>query len=233
MNRIVASILSLLLTASAFAAGPALTGFPFTDESLSYAINWPGGVGLGEGRMIAKSASTGWGFELTLKAAVPGIDVSDTYAAFASPDFCSVSFSKKFIHGPRKGGEDETVDRSHETVTRTTVPGGGKSDLPVPDCVKDALTLLYYTRREMGQGRVPQAQDMLFGGLYHAELTYAGPETVPVAGKPTVTDKLAVGLKGPSSETHFEIWFDRDPARTPVLIRVPFAMGKFSMELVR
>jgi hypothetical protein len=27
--------------------------------------------------------------------------------------------------------------------------------------------------------------------------------------------------------------FDRDPARTPLIVKAPFALGTFSMELVR
>jgi hypothetical protein len=31
----------------------------------------------------------------------------------------------------------------------------------------------------------------------------------------------------------FEVYFARNPARTPLLFRVPLALGRFSMELVR
>ena len=44
----------------------------------------------------------------------------------------------------------------------------------MPDCVKDALTYLFFTREELGQGRVPAAQKILFGGLYQMTLAYAG-----------------------------------------------------------
>ncbi|MES1256802.1 MAG: DUF3108 domain-containing protein, partial [Acidobacteriota bacterium] len=106
-------------------------------------------------------------------------------------------------------------------------------EFSVPDCTKDALTLLFYARRELGQGRVPPAQQILFGGLYDTTLQYAGEETIPFAGKPVVTDKVVCDLKGPSSSLQFEIYFARDAARTPLLFKVPLAMGKFSMELVR
>src|SRR2546423_6565286 len=91
-------------------AGPALAGFPFTDEALNYSINWPSGLNLGEGHLLAKRAGTGWSFELTLDASVPGFDVKDSYAAHAGADFCSADFSKQFVHGARKGGENETID---------------------------------------------------------------------------------------------------------------------------
>ncbi len=214
-------------------AGPALTGFPFTDEALNYSINWPSGLNLGEGHMRATHAGTGWSFELTLDASVPGFDVKDSYAAHANADFCSADFSRQFAHGARKGGEKETIDRSRQTVSRATVNGGGTSEFAAPDCVKDALTLLFYARRELGQGRVPPAQQVLFGGLFEVRLDYAGAQTIPVADKPVQSDKIVCSLKGASSSVQFEIYFARDPARTPLLVKVPLAMGKFSMELVR
>jgi hypothetical protein len=64
-------------------------------------------------------------------------------------------------------------------------------------------------------------------------MEYTGAMTIPVADKPTVTDHVLVYLKGPKADFNFEIFFARDPARTPLIIRVPLAMGTFSMELVR
>jgi hypothetical protein len=40
-------------------------------------------------------------------------------------------------------------------------------------------------------------------------------------------------LKGPASEITFEMFFARDAARTPLVIRVPLTLGTFSMELAR
>jgi len=40
-------------------------------------------------------------------------------------------------------------------------------------------------------------------------------------------------IRGPASETHLEILFARDAARTPLVMRSPFSLGTFSMELVR
>jgi hypothetical protein len=119
-------------------------------------------------------------------------------------------------------------------VTRKTIPnGGGQSEFSIPDCVKDGLTMLFYARRELGQGRVPAGQQILFGGLYDLSLTYAGEQTVQVGGKAAVSDKVIGSVKGPSSTETFEMYFARDPARTPLLVKVPFAVGRFSMELVR
>ena len=159
--------------------------------------------------------------------------MKDSYTAHANRDFCSADFSKQFLHGKRKGGETETVDRSHATVSRVTLNGGGKSEFAVPDCTKDALTLLYYARRELGQGRVPAASKVFFGSGYEVKMVYTGAMDIPVAGKPVTTDHLNIGVKGPASEFTFEIFYARDPARTPLLIKIPVSVGTISLELVR
>src|SRR3982751_757115 len=105
-------------------AAPALAGFPFTDESLTYSLNMPGGPKLGQGHLHSKKTDAGWRFELALDAPVPVFEIHDVFTANASSIYCAVEFTKKFQHGKRKGNEKETVDRSHSTVTRTTVEGG-------------------------------------------------------------------------------------------------------------
>jgi hypothetical protein len=232
-------LISLFLLAAPSFAASALTGFPFTDETLAYSIKLAAGatpatVSLGDARMTAKRAANGWAFELKGTAGVPGYAVRDTYSSRTNSDFCSTDFSRQYEHGSKKGHEEETVDRAQETATRTTIGGGGgKSEFPITDCVKDALTLLYYARREMGQGRVPQGQQFLFGGLYDIRMTYTGAESIPVAGVSTITDKVICVVKGQASVVSFEIYFARDPARTPLLVKVPLPVGSVSLELVR
>jgi len=90
-----------------------------------------------------------------------------------------------------------------------------------------------YTRREMGQGRVPKSQRVLFGSMYDTQLVYTGTENVQNGGKTEVTDKVVCTLKGPKSNVQIEILFARDAARTPLVMRLPLAIGSFSLELVR
>jgi len=52
-------------------------------------------------------------------------------------------------------------------------------------------------------------------------MDYTGAQTIAVSDKPTVTDHLVVNVKGPKSSFSFEMFFARDAARTPLLIRVP------------
>lgn len=213
---------------------PALTGFPFTDEDLNYAVNWPSGINLGEAHLHAKHAGAGWNFSLNLDAGIPGFQVRDVYKGDAATDLCTTEFDRDSSHGARKANEKETIDMDRGIATRVTaISGGGQSDITVPKCVKDALTYLYYAREELGQGRVPASEQILFGGLYGISLVYAGAPMIPVGGKQEQSDQVTATVKGPGSPLAFDMYFARDPARTPLLVKVPFAMGTFSMELVR
>jgi hypothetical protein len=213
-------------------AAPALTGFPFTNEDLNFSVNWPSGINLGEAHLHATRSGANWNFAFAIDAGVPGFQVKDTYHAEATPDLCSLSFDRETSHGARKVDEKETIDRDRGIAARVT-KGGGQSDIPVPSCVRDALTYLFYTREELGQGRVPAYQPILLGGLYQMTLTYAGGPMIKVGGKQVQSDEVLCAVKGPASEFKFEMYFARDPARSPLLVQAPLAMGTFSMELIR
>jgi hypothetical protein len=148
---------------------------------------------------------------------------------------CSLSLDRTISHGSKKTQEKTTFDQQKGSAHRVTVlpKDGGESDLDLPACARDALAFIYLTRREMGQGRMPPAQKIFLGSAYTVRMEYTGAMTVPVADKPTVTDHVVAYLKGPKADFNFEIFFARDAARTPLLIRVPLSMGTFSMELVR
>ena len=51
--------------------------------------------------------------------------------------------------------------------------------------------------------------------------------------KPAVTDQVVVSVKGPQADFTFEIFFARDPQRTPLSIRIPLSLGTIALELVR
>ncbi|MEO7649823.1 MAG: DUF3108 domain-containing protein [Bryobacteraceae bacterium] len=223
-------LLILLLTAPLTATDP--TGFPFQDESLRYSVNWPGGVSLGEGQMRAKRIAVGWQFELLLDAAIPGFAISDSYRSLASNDLCSSEFEKKSAHGERKASEKVEFRQDKQTAKRTTA-SGGSSDIGLSACAKDALAFLYYTRREMGQGRVPRPETVLGGAPYQMRLEYMGEQSVASGKQQVVADRVVASLRGPASTQTFELFFARDAARTPLAIRVPFALGTFSLDLVR
>jgi len=224
---------SLMASALSFAAAPpALTGFPFTDEDLNYSIAWPGGANLGEAHLHAKHSGADWNFTLTLDAHIPGFAVNDSYRSDTGSepgrDLCSASFDRSISHGSHVLKEKQTIDRDRATATRA-----GSVDIFVPACVRDALAYLFYSRREMGQGRVPAAQPILFGGLLDIRSDYVGASMVSINEKQEQSDRVTCTIKLKGGEYSFDVYYARDPARTPLLITAPLAMGKFSMELIR
>jgi hypothetical protein len=230
--------LLLLLVGAGLAAGAARAQSPggaqsAGGEALNYTVNWPSGLSLGEARLEAQRAGTRWQFSFTLEAALPGFTVRDRYQSIADEGGCSLELEKQFAHGLRKGHERTTFDQQAAAATRETLEGGGKSEMTLGPCAKDALAFLFYLRRELGQGRLPPPQTVYFGAAYQMRLEYGGAQTVPVGEERIEADRLAVTVKGPASEHRFEVFFARDAARTLVLARAPFQMGTFSMELVR
>jgi hypothetical protein len=229
LREMTLAVLFLFSLASASPPAQPLTGFPYQDETLRFRVTWPSGVSLGEGRMQAHRIEGGrWQFELTLDASVPGITVKDHYRSVATAELCSVEFERDSAHGPRKSSETIAFAQDKSTARRAT-KGGGSSEFGVPACARDALTFLYFTRWEMGQGRVPPAGMIVFGGPYDIRLLYTGEQSE----KGAITDRLGANVHGPSSNVNFDLSFARDAARTPVVIRAPLALGTFSLELTR
>jgi hypothetical protein len=72
-----------------------------------------------------------------------------------------------------------------------------------------------------------------FGALYDVSVSYADSLQIEVSGARQMADRVTVSFRGPSSSHTLEIFFARDAARTPLLIRVPFTLGTFALELVR
>jgi hypothetical protein len=220
-----------------------LTGFPFQNESLRYNVKWPGGNNLGDAILTAhKVENGGWDFDMSINVDVPVVPIGDRYKSLAAGfDLCSTTLDRNISHGSKKVNEKTEFDQKNNTATRRTlVPatadkpaGGGKSELHLPTCGRDALTFQYYARRELGQGRVPAPGQIFFGSGYDVKMVYTGAMDIPVGGKPTTTDHVNVSVKGPASDVTFEVFYARDPARTPLLIKIPAPVGTVSLELVR
>ena len=216
------------------ATTPTVSGFPYTSESLDYTVNWPTGLSLGEAHLRAAKTGDRWQFDFTLDAAVPGYTFSDHYRSLANAELCSLQFDKNSNHGGRVSKEKTVFDYHAGSATRTTlVTGGGHTDIDINNCAYDGLAYVFYARRELAQGRVPPPGTVLFGASYSTRLVYAGAQDVTINDKRRQVDKVLLYLKGPASDSTVEIYYDRDPARTPLIVKAPFAMGTFSMELVR
>ncbi len=225
----------LLLAASPAAAAGPLTGFPFTGETLRYAIKWPSGVPMGEATVSATGENGGWRFDMNFNAGLPGFPFNDSYRSAVTANLCSVALSRSITHGTKKVEEQTTFDQQRHTAERRTLlpAGGGRSDLDLPDCAQDALAYWFLARREMGQGRVPPAARVFFGGPYQVSAQYTGAMEITVDNKTETTDHLNVSIKGPASDLTVEVFYARDPARTPLLIRIPAPVGKVTLNLVR
>jgi hypothetical protein len=215
-----------------FAAPVAESTLP--NETLHYSVNWPSGLSLGEATLSASSspeANARMHFQFDLDAGVPGFAVSDRFRSSALGSFCSAEFQKTTSHGSKRVDDKETFDPSSGTVTRGS--GAGEAELPANACSKDALAFLYFVRQELSQGRVPPRQTVFFGAPYEIRLESAGTENVKIGNKPVDTDHLKVSASGPSSTISFDLFFLQDKARTLALVRVPLALGTFSMELAK
>ncbi len=215
------------------------SGVNFHEETLHYNVNWPSGLSLGEAFSKAVKVKSGgpegdrWKLEFQIDAAIPGFQVTDRLNSLAGAEgFCTVEYEKDTAHGKRVAKEKTTVDAVNGVATRASL-NGGKSEIPVGACVHDGLTFLYYVRNELAQGRIPPPQVILYGSPYQLRLEYSGARTISVGGVPAEADRFVASLKGPSSQNTFELFFAKDAARTPLLIKVPLAMGSFSMELAR
>lgn len=219
-----------LIAAILFSAICGAAEFPAGDETLNYTINWPSGLSLGEGHLRAHRAADRWEFEMTIEATIPAFGISDRYHSEATGNFCSLEFDKQTIHGKKKSHEKVTFD-SRKNVARRVTMGGGKSEIPISACTRDALAYLFYARRELASGRIPAPEKVLFGAPYQVRMEYTGAQTVAVNEKRMQADRVVVSFKGPASDLNFEMFLARDAARTPLVFRAPFAMGTFSMEL--
>jgi hypothetical protein len=210
------------------------TEVPFAGETLRYSINWPTGLSLGEAEMTAKASTKDSAvveYEFRLDASLPGFPITDVYRSLASSDFCLVEFEKRSTHGSKKVAET-TIARPSDGVAIRETENGGKSVTSVPACVKDGLTFLYWLRAEIQRGRLPPPQTILFGAPYRLTLKFAATERILVNEQPYEADRIEAFVKGPASETRFEMYVGRDPARRLLKVRIPFVLGSFSMELL-
>ncbi|MBI2686020.1 MAG: DUF3108 domain-containing protein [Acidobacteria bacterium] len=214
----------LLLAVEVYGAGP-------REESFRYEVKWPSGLGLGEAQLRASRDTGQWVLDFQVEAAIPGFRILDRYKSTVDDKYCTQELEKEFEHGPRKGKEKTAFAAGK--AKRVTANGGGTSEFEVPPCSRDALSYLFYVREEVARGRIPGPQKLYFGAGYDVKTQFAGAEQIRVADAPLSADKFKVTITTANGKVELELFLARDEARTPALIRVPFAMGNFSMEWVR
>jgi hypothetical protein len=213
-----------------------LAGFPWQNETLHYTMNWQSGLPVGDVYFNArKTEPGGWAFDVTGNAGVPGFAVNDKYRSTTGADMCSIALERETDRAGRKGIERSTFDQKTGAGRRVTLlpKDGGQTDFFIGPCARDAVAYAYFARLELGQGRVPPGAQTYLGAAYATSMVYTGAQDIVVGGKKVTTDHLNVSVKGPKSDFHFEVSYARDPARTPMQIRVPLSMGAFTLDLVR
>jgi hypothetical protein len=202
-------------------------------ETLHYSINWPSQLSLGEATLTSTPGKDQWAFDLDIDASVPGFAVKEHGHAAASSELCSAQLDKSNTHGQRKSAERVTFDQQKNTVTRQSLNGGGSSEISVGGCARDALTFLQFVRKELAQGRVAPQQQVFYGAPYQVRVEFTGQQTIKVGEQQIGADRIVATIKGASSDITVELFFARDPARTPILAKIPAALATFTVELIR
>jgi uncharacterized protein DUF3108 len=212
---------------------------PAGAETLQYRLKWPSGVSLGTARIEssgqvsdkpADKPVAGLNTSMVLDASFPGVPVLGEFRSQMNSKGCTQEFEKKLTLALRNSHEKTTVRAGK--ATRKTAQGGGESVISVGPCAFDALAYLQLFRRELKAGRAVKEQNILFGSQYAVRAVSAGKEQLTVGGKAQEADRYTFHVKGPASNSEFEILFGRDEARTPVEVRVTMGIGKFRLELV-
>jgi hypothetical protein len=205
-------------------------------ETLRYAVNWPSGLSLGEAQLGASRLKTPagerWKLSFRMDAAIPGFSVLEDVKSTTNADFCTVEYEKKVVRGKKNVNERTEFDTKKLTATRTT-HNGGKSEISTSACAKDAVSFLHFLRHELAQGRLPAQQAVYYGAAYQTRVEFKGSQPVKLQDGTVQADKIVGTIKGPASESTFEIFFAKDAIRTPLILSVPLTLGKFSMEIVR
>lgn len=214
-----------------------LAALSVSAETLHYTINWASGLSLGEAALTStppasESGESARQYSLMLDASLPGYMIRDEYASQAAANFCSIKLEKNVSRGARKSGEVVSFDQSAGRVTRQTKNGGGKSEYAVQACAKDALSYLAFLRQELSQGRLAPQQPVILGAAYDVEVVYTGSEPIQVGERRVEADRVQIKIQGPASQHTVEVYFDRDASRTPLLARIPLALGSFTVELL-
>ena len=234
MKKIIVTIVLLALPATlqpATAETPAPTPFR-PGERLRYEVVWPSGLSLGEAEFVANAQQGGWKFEANLSASLPNFDIKDEYSSETDFTLCSQTFKKQFKHGSKAADETVTFDQDKHRAFRKSGAGGGESELEIPPCGRDALAFLYFLRQDLARGRISPPDDINFGGQYMITVTYAETRQITVGGEDREADRILVDLAGSKAQHSFEVFFGKDEARTPLIVRVPFELGVFSLRLV-
>jgi hypothetical protein len=209
----------------------AILVLPAHAETLRYALMFQSGLKLGEAALIADSGEAGWSFRASADASIPGFALRDEYKSATDAKFCSQTLERNLQRGSRKNAEKVTFDQEHEKVLRQTV-NGGKSEISAEPCAHDAMAFLKVLRQELAKGHMVSQQAVYLGAKYDLKMTLLGTESIRRGEKRVDADHVQAKIRGPKADYTIEVYFARDAARTPILARLPLALGTFTLELL-
>ncbi len=231
-STVVALALLALAAATALAPGEEPAS-PIPDsEQLMYTIAWPSGLPVGRASLRARTLDPGWRFEMTLRATLPSIEIDDVFVTRTDSDLCSEVFEKHVRHGERRAHESlrfgpGLVERFNLEAPAQEAPGRTASG----DCARDALAFLYYLRQDLAAGRIPSAGSIFFGAAYRIRLRFVRPRRLTMGEDSRLADEFRAVVEGPASRHEFSVFMGQDEARKPLLFRMEFDEGTFSMQL--
>lgn len=201
-------------------------------EQLAYSITWPSGLPVGRATLRARTLDPGWRLEMTLRASLPSIEVDDAFLSRTDRSLCSEVFEKHVRHGDRRAHESLRFGPDQVERFNLEAPVGehpGRS--PAGTCERDALTFLYHLRQELARGRVPSPTGVFFGAGYRVRLRFVRTRRLALGGEGRLADEFRATVEGPASRHEVSVFMGRDEARTPLLFRVGFDEGTFSMQI--
>jgi hypothetical protein len=94
------------------------------------------------------------------------------------------------------------------------------------------MAFLKVLRQELAKGHMVSQQAVYLGAKYDLKMTLLGTESIRRGEKRVDADHVQAKIRGPKADYTIEVYFARDAARTPILARLPLALGTFTLELL-
>lgn len=213
-------------------------------EKLTYRISWSNVFDAGIAVMEVKEETASDGRQVyAFLSQTRSVGVVETFypvrdaveSRVDAQDFCSEVFTLRESHGGRKRDRDMVFDRKTRTV-KVTLKGDSKT-YPVPECVQDALSSLYYVRtREdfvVGKPIVVEVHDS--DKTWAVEVQTLGKEHIKTPAGEFDTIKIKTYPKYEGVFMHkgeIYIWLTDDARKVPVLMQSKISIGSILATLV-
>ena len=166
-------------------------------------------------------------------AAVPAFAVTESAKSKGTKDLCSTELIKDGTRGQRSIEREDQVRHGETHSHSQTGGGGGKSEIGSAPVQGTHRTFISMSGRSLLPDVSPPQQAVYYGSAYQTRLQYTGTQKMRSGDEFVDADRLTATIKSSSKEMTVDLFFARDAARTPLLVQIPVAVGKFSVEFVR